>query len=378
MGKMLWGTSPEGERIYRYTIEGETGMQATLTNLGANLISLKLPVSGEQAATAPKTGETLFQYVSRKITSQAQSLVDVVLGYDKPADYLDNAPYFGCCVAPSANRIGGASFVLNGRTYRLEQNDGKNNLHSGSDGLYQRIWQMEDISENSVCFSFKKKDMDMGFPGNLKITVRYTLTPENELRIEYTGLSDADTVFNPTNHSYFNLAGHDSGSAMNQLVWVNARQFTVTDQNSVPDGTLADVAGTPMDFTTPKAMSPEIDSDYQQLTWAKGYDHNYVLDIPEGQLSLAASLEDPASGRKMEVYTDLPGMQLYAGNYIAPDTSGKGGCLYQPRSGICFETQYFPNAVNIPAFSQPIAKAGEEKRTTTVYRFSGIGNSLVQ
>lgn len=348
MEKNLWGTSPEGLEIYRYTIEGTGGMRAVFMNYGANLLSLELPCLEKDK---PATN------------------IDVVLGYEKLEDYFVNDPYFGCCVAPCCNRIGGAAFRLNGRTYTLDRNDGEHNLHSGNDPLCRRVWKVEEAAEHTICFSYEKKDMDMGFPGNMKITVRYTLSPDNELRIDYSALSDADAVFNPTNHSYFNLAGHDSGSAMGQLVWVNARRFTVTDRASIPNGTLAEVAGTPMDFSTPKPMGPEIDSDYPQLAWASGYDHNYVLDIPAGQLSLAASLEDPTSGRKMEVYTDLPGLQLYAGNYIAPGSAGKGGFLYQPRYGICFETQYFPNALNIPSFPQPIVRAGEEKRTTTVYKF---------
>jgi aldose 1-epimerase len=319
-------------------------MSARLMNYGANVLSLLVP---------DKKGVT----------------ADVVLGFEKLKDYFVNDPYFGCCVVPCGNRIGGAAFTLNGKTYTLDKNDGVNNLHSGFDPLCRRIWEVANVSDTSITFTYHKPDMDMGFPGNMDISVTYTITEDNCFRIDYKGLSDADTIFNPTNHSYFNLSGHDSGDILDHEVWINASKFTMTDEASIPNGTLLDVAGTPMDFTTAKPMRPEVDDSYQQLAWAKGYDHNFALDITEGELSLAASLYDPKSGRKMEVYTDLPGMQLYCGNYIASGAIGKGGVRYEPRYGVCFETQYFPNAINIPAFSQPVAKAGVEAKTSTVYKF---------
>ena len=342
--KKLWGTTRENEEVYTYEIAGAGGIRATFMNYGANLLSLTVPDKDGNAK-------------------------DIVLGYEKLESYFDSDLYFGCCVAPNGNRIGNARFTLNGKTYALDKNDGENNLHSGTHPLCMRIWDVADVKDNAITFTYDKKDMDMGFPGNMKITVTFTLTPDNELRIDYSGLSDQDTIFNPTNHSYFNLAGHDSGSVLDQLVWINASRFTETDAGSVPTGNLIDVKGTPLDFTKEKPMAPEVDDAYEQLALAKGYDHNFALDITEGELSLAASLYDPKSGRKMEVYTDLPGMQLYCGNYIHPNVVGKGGFLYQPRYGVCFETQYYPNAINIPSFSQPIAKAGVEKKTTTIYQF---------
>ncbi len=348
MEKYVWGQTPNGEDLIVYELTGEHGMKASVMNYGANLLSLFVP---------DKNGDTK----------------DVVLGYEHFEDYFTNDAFFGCSVVPCGNRIGDARFTLNGKTYELDKNDGINNLHSGFNPLCRRIWDVDSVSENSITFSYQKKDMDMGFPGNATYTVTYTLTPEMELRIDYTGLSDADTIFNPTNHSYFNLAGHDAGdSAMDQLVWINASRFTQTDPASIPDGVLLDVAGTPMDFTTPKPMAPEIDDAYSFLAWASGYDHNFVLDKPLGETGIAASFYDPASGRKMEVYTDLPGMQLYAGNYINNGLIGKGGCTYGKRHGVAFETQYFPNAINIPSFPQPIQKAGELTKTTTTYKFTTV------
>lgn len=347
MEKKFWGKTKDNEDVFTYEISGSGGMRAKFMNYGANLLSLWVP---------DKNGRT----------------ADVVLGFESLEDYFVNAPYFGACVAPCGNRIGNARFTLNGKSYELDKNDGVNNLHSGFHPLLKRIWNVDAVSDHSITFTYRKKDMDMGFPGNMDISVTFTLTAENGLKIDYCGLSDQDTIFNPTNHSYFNLSGHNSGSVLNHRVWINAGHFTMTDAASIPNGTLLEVAGTPMDFTKEKAMAPEVDDAYEQLALAKGYDHNFALDIPEGTLSLAASLYDPASGRKMEVYTDLPGMQLYCGNYIHSGEIGKGGFRYEPRYGVCFETQYFPNAINIPSFSQPIAKAGEEKKTTTVYKFINI------
>lgn len=344
MEKFVWGQSPKGEEITVYTLKNNNGLLARVMDFGANVLELHVP-------------------------DAAGNLADVVLGYEHLEDYFDNGTYFGCCVAPCGNRIGGASFSMNGQTYTLDQNDGPNNLHSGFDSLCKRMWKVTEASDNAISFTYHKVDLDMGFPGNMDITVTYTLTDENELRIDYRGLSDADTIFNPTNHSYFNLAGQGRGDILDQEVWINSHQFTMTDNASIPNGTLLTVAGTPMDFTTPKTMRPEVDDAYEQLAWAGGYDHNFVLDKTDGSLDLAASLYDPVSGRKMEVYTDLPGMQLYCGNYISSGLIGKGGCRYEPRYGVCFETQYYPNAINIPSFPQPIAKAGVEQTSTTIYKF---------
>lgn len=346
--KTLWGKTKEGEAVYTYTITNQKGMSAKLMNFGANVLSLYVP-------------------------DAAGNTKDVVLGFEHLEDYFVNAPYFGCCVAPSGNRIGDARFTLNGKTYEVDKNDGVNNLHSGFDPLCKRLWETTEVTDSSITFTYHKKDMDMGFPGNMDITVTYTLTDENEFRIDYCALSDQDTIFNPTNHSYFNLSGHDSGSVLNHRVWIDAARFTMTDEASIPNGTLLDVAGTPLDFTTEKDMAAQVDDAYEQLAWAKGYDHNFALDhATPGTLSLAASLYDPASGRKMEVYTDLPGIQLYCGNYIQSGEVGKGNFRYEPRYGVCLETQYFPNAINIPSFTQPIAKAGQKAQTSTVYRFYNV------
>lgn len=346
MNQNLWGQTEAGEKIYTYTLTAGA-FTAKVMNYGANLLELFVPDKNGIAA-------------------------DVVLGYENLSDYFTNDPFFGCAVVPCGNRIGGAKYTLGDTTYTLDKNDGENNLHSGFHPLCRRIWEVDEIREDHITFSYKKRDMDMGFPGNVTYTVSYTLTTDGELQIDYSALSDADTIFNPTNHSYFNLAGHDAGCAMDEIIWINASRFTETDPASIPNGTLVDVVGTPMDFTTPKAPAHDTNAHYDPLLWAGGYDHNFVLDKPLGQMGLAASYYDPKSGRKMEVLTDLPGMQLYCGNYIADGLVGKGGHPYSARCGIAFETQYYPNAINIPSFPQPVEKAGELTKTRTVYRFSVV------
>ena len=342
---MIWGKTKDGADVTVYALTNANGMRARVMDYGANLLSLDVPDANGKTA-------------------------DVVLGFDALNDYFTNDAFFGCCVVPSCNRIGGAKFTLNGKTYLLEKNDGENNLHGGSDQICRRIWSVNEVSDNAIRLSYQKKDGEMGFPGNMTLSVAYTLTDENELRIDYTGLSDADTIFNPTNHSYFHLSGQGSGDVLDHVLWLNASRFTMTDPASIPNGTLTDVAGTPMDFTTPKPLGRDIGQNYDPLLWAGGYDHNFVIDKAEGELGLAATVYDPASGRFLEVFTDRPGIQVYCGNYISADSVGKGGRMYRPRYGLALETQFYPNAINIPSFPQPVIKAGVTARSTTVYKFS--------
>lgn len=264
-------------------------------------------------------------------------------------------------------------FTLNNVRYELDKNDGNNNLHGGYNGYHKRLWNA-DTYENEkgqvIEFTYESKDGDQGFPGNLKISVKYILTDENSIIIEYNAVPDKDTVINLTNHSYFNLAGQKSGSILDQTAWIDADEFTFADEESIPNGEIRKTAGTPMDFTTPKKVGQDIDSDYDQLNWAGGFDHNWVLKTKEGQVSLAASLYDEKSGRYMEVFTDLPGIQFYTGNFLDGSLTGKEGAVYGKRSGLCFETQYFPNAINVPSFAQPVTKAGQTYHTVTEYKFS--------
>ncbi len=343
MEKEKIGVTKNGEDMIAYTLINKNGMQAKIMNFGCNLLELWVP---------DKEG----------------ILTDVVLGYDNIEDYFENSPGFGCCICPNGNRIGDSKFTLNGVEYKLDANDGKNNLHSGFHPMHKRIWNVESVDDSHITFTCHKADGECGFPGEMHITITYTLGDDNSLKLEYSGVSDVDTIFNPTNHSYFNLNGHDSGSVMDHIVWIDADKYTHTDSESIPHGECREVKGTPMDFTTPKALKQDTDADYDQLNWAGGFDHNYCLNNPS-LTKPCCTLEDPASGRKMEVYTDLPGVQLYAGNYLDDSHIGKGDCPYGKRFGVCFESQYFPNAVNVPEFEQPIAKAGQKAHSTTIYKF---------
>ena len=259
-------------------------------------------------------------------------------------------------------------------TYQLEKNDnGKNNLHSGPNFYRTRVWDVAEIDAEkySITFSIKSPHLDQGFPGNFTAFVSYTLTEKNELVLDYKGTADKDTIVNMTNHSYFNLAGHDAGaeSVMNHLVQIHAEEYTPTDKLLIPTGEIAPVAGTPMDFTTPKKIGQDVDADFEQLIMAGGYDHNYALTRKKGEMREAAVVCCEESGIQMKVYTDLPGMQFYIGNFIEQE-NGKAGCVYGKRSGFCMETQYYPNACNEEKFESSLLKAGEEYHTTTVYAFS--------
>lgn len=332
MEKKPFGILPGGEQAFLYTIS-DGKLTAQISDFGATLVRL---------------------YV------QAE---DVVLGFDDANGYLNSTTYFGATVGRNANRIGGACFTLNGKTVQLPQNEKTNNLHSGPDSYAYRLWQVERHTENAITFSLHSPHGDQGFPGNADVQVTYTLE-ENALSITYEAVSDADTVFNLTNHSYFNLAGHHRPElAMGQTLQLNASYFTPSDAESIPTGEKRSVAATPMDFRSPKPIGRDLDQDYDALHLQGGYDHNFCLDG-----SLAAILCDPVSGRKMEVTTDCPGIQFYSGNFLQGEI-GKDGISYCYRGGVALETQYYPNAVNNPQWPQPIVKAGEIYRSQTKYTF---------
>ena len=253
---------------------------------------------------------------------------------------------------------------------QLTATEGPNNLHSGPDGYDYRLWNVEEADDSAVTFVLMSQDGDQGFPGNFEVSVTYTLTDENAVEIHYEGSCDQDTVVNMTNHSYFNLAGHDAGSIENQTLVLKAEQFSpVIDSASIPTGEHAPVQGTPMDFTSEKAIGAEIEADFEQLKLTGGYDHNFILDkAVEGSIELMAVASCKESGITMEAFTDLPCVQFYAGNFIAPVT-GKNGVFYDKRNGFCLESQYVPNAINQEGEEKPILEAGDTYDTTTVYKF---------
>ena len=342
MATRSFGTTKEGAAITLYTITNKNGMSVSAIDYGANIVSLMVP---------DKNGV----------------VEDIVLGFDDVAGYEVNGCFFGAFIGRHGNRIGQAKFELNGKTYELEKNDGANNLHGGTPGYHQVMYQAS-TTDNSVTFTRVSPDMEQGYPGNLEISLTYTLTDENELKLDYVTRSDQDTLCNLTNHSYFNLKGHKGGEVTDHVVTIKANGFTGTSDDLIPDGSVVDVTGTPMDFRKPRRVADDIDSDYGPIVLAGGYDHNFVLDKPEGSFEKVAEVTDETSGRTMEVYTDLPGMQLYSGNFIVEE-HGKEGHIYTKRTGICFETQYFPNSINVPQFTPCVLKAGDTFRSTTMYKF---------
>lgn len=338
-----FGKSPEGEDIILYTMTNAKGMTASVMNLGAVLVALKVPDREGRAE-------------------------DVVLGFDSGEKYYANPSFLGTVIGPSANRIGGAAFTLDGVRYQLAVNDNENNLHSDYEkGYHVRIWDAEML-EDGVVFSLEDADGNMGFPGSKKLQVAYTLDEENGLTLRYHGSSDKRTILNPTNHSYFNLEGHGAGSIEGHTLVINADSYTPVAAGAIPTGEIAPVKGTPMDFTKEKRVGEEINADMEQLKLTGGYDHNWVIAGADGSLRHIATVRAPHSGRVMKVYTTLPGVQFYAGNFIAEQT-GKDGVVYNKRHGLCLETQYYPDSIHHDNFPSYVFGAGEDYESVTVYRF---------
>ena len=341
--KKEFGATKNGEKASCYVLKNSKGMEAVVSDFGASLLKLYVP---------DKDGKTQ----------------DVVLGYETLEDYENGGDSLGATVGRVANRIGMAEFELNGKKYELTKNDnGKNTLHGGIDFYNKRIWDVKEEDDTHVVFALVSPDGDQGFPGEVKIEVSYTITEENELKIHYHAIPDQDTLLNMTNHSYFNMDGHASGDVLDQEVWIDADAFTRADAESIPTGEITPVEGTPMDFRTKKAIGKEIETDYEALNFGKGYDHNWVLNN-KGEFAKVAEMSSEESGITMEVYTDLPGMQLYTGNFIV-DAKGKGGAHYHKRQAACFETQFFPDAIHKENFAGPVCKKGETYETTTMYKF---------
>ena len=338
----------ENNNVKLFTVTNSNGLIAKLTNFGAILVSMFVP---------DKNGQ----------------LDDVVLGFDTLEKYFTNdICYFGSTVGRNSNRVKNASFILNETTYKLDKNErNKNNLHSGFNPYNKRIWNYElNESNNSVSFNLISPDGDQGFPGEFDITVTYILTDNNELKINYNGKSTEDTIANMTNHSYFNLAGHNNGTAMNQKLWINADKFVEVDDELIPTGNLLNVENTPMDFRASKTIGNDIDADFQQLKFTGGYDHSYVINKTETGIEKIAILSDEKSGRTMEVFTDAIGVQFYAGNFIENNkVIGKDNCMYKNRNGICLETGFLPDSMNQQNFISPVLKANEIYNTTTIYKF---------
>ena len=335
--KEFFGVLPNGCNAHLYTISCGS-LTACVTDLGATLVRLYVPDSQGNRD-------------------------DIVLGYDDPQGYLNGDAYLGATVGRNANRVHNACFVLGNKTYTMPTNEYPNNLHSGPDGYDRRLWQVIDHSPTSITLSLVSPHGDQGMPGNATIRVTYTLD-SHSLHIAYDAVSDRDTVMNLTNHSYFNLAGHQHPEkAMEQTLSMPARFFNPDDAANIPTGELRPVDGTPMDFRLPKPLGQDIHADYEPLHLQFGYDHNFEVFC-----NPCATLIDPSSGRSMYVITDRPGLQVYTANFT--DTTGKDGIYYPKRSAVCLETQFYPDAVNHPEWPQPFLKAGEKYHSETIYRFS--------
>ena len=293
---------------------------------------------------------------------------DIVLGYDSLREYETQDGYLGATIGRFANRIAKGRFVLDGKTYRVVNNDGKNHLHGGNCGFSHRIWTIEAVNSHSVSLSLTSEDSEEGYPGNLNTWVTYTLD-DHALTISYKAISDANTICNLTNHSYFNLAGHDSGTVLEHEIMINATHYTPSAADNIPTGTIVPVADTPMDLRSPTRIGCHLADDFTQIKQAGGYDHNFVINGTPGVLRTAATAHNSVSGITMDVETTLPGVQLYTANFL-DRRIGKGGCKYGPRHAFCLETQFFPDSPNQAAFPPAFLKANEPYEHTTVFSFS--------
>ena len=344
----VFGTTPEGVEVRLYTLRNAHGMRATITNYGGIVTSLVVP---------DRTGRP----------------GDIVLGFDSLEGYLRGSPYFGAIVGRYANRIAGARFTLDGKAYRLAANDGANALHGGVKGFDKVVWEatpFPDSAPSGLRLHYVSADGEEGYPGRLDVTVTYEVTDANELRITYHATTDKATVVNLSHHGYFNLAGQASRSILGHELLIATDRYTPVDVSLIPTGEFARVAGSAFDFQAATPIGARIDADDRQLRYGKGYDHNFVILGMPGTLRLAARLRDPESGRTMEVLTTEPGIQFYSGNFLDGTLTGKGGVQYLHRSGLCLETQHFPDSPHHASFPTSVLRPGETFRSETVYRFS--------
>lgn len=342
-----FGSTKDGQKVELYTLRNAKGMEAKITNYGGIIVSL----------TAP---------------DKAGHYADVVLGFDKLSDYEERNPFFGCITGRYANRIAKGRFTLNGQEYKLFVNNGPNSLHGGKVGFDKKIWDASRISTSDgvgLELKFTSPDGDEGYPGNLKCKVTYVLTNNNALEITYSATTDKPTVVNLTNHSYFNLAGEGSGTITGHELTINADYYTPTDKDLIPNGEIASVRGTPLDFTTPHKIGSRIDQDFPALKQALGYDQNFILSGGSG-LKNAVRVKDPKSGRVMEVLTTEPAVQFYSANHMSKLAGGKNGHTYNFRHAYCFETQHYPDSPNHPSFPTTVLNPGDTYQHKCIYRFS--------
>jgi aldose 1-epimerase len=349
--KTVFGVMPDGSEIDIYTLRNGRQMEVTILSYGGIIHSIVVP---------DKNGK----------------LADVALGFDKLEDYLKPNPFFGATIGRFGNRIAKGQFTLEGKLYQVPVNDGPNALHGGPQGFDKKLWQAKPINDSGwigVELHYLSPDGEMGFPGNLGVTVRYTLNQENELRIEYSAETDQETILNLTNHTYFNLDGAGHGTVLDSVALINAAQFTPVNQVLIPTGELLEVKGTPLDFTTPTPIGARILADYQQLKYAEskegGYDFNWILSQPGDLAALATRVTDPVSGRTVEMYTTEPAVQFYSGNFLNGTIKGKQGLIYPHWGGFTLESQHYPDSPNHPHFPRTELSPGETYSQTTIFKF---------
>lgn len=326
------------------TIVNASGASVTLSTLGAGIVSVNVP-------------------------DREGRIADVVLGYADPADYMADGPCAGKIPGRYANRIAKGRFTVGGREYQLAINNGPNALHGGPTGFQNRLWTVEKAEGDTVVFSYTSADGEEGYPGQLKATATYRWNDANELSLDLRAITDAETVVNLTNHAYFNLGGHDSGSVLAHELWLGASRYLPTDDTLIPLGELAPVGGTPMDFTAAKPLGRDIKADFPALNYGKGYDNCFVIDGADGTLRDVARLTDPVSGRTLTVATTQPGVQVYTGNWLAGSPANKAGRSYHDYDGVAIECQNFPDAPNRPGFPTAVLRPGEEYHQTIIFRF---------
>lgn len=330
-----------------YTLKNSSGVEVGIITYGARIQSIRCPDAHGKVA-------------------------DIALGFDNLQGYESNNPYFGAIVGRYGNRIAKGTFELDGKTYHLPINDGPNSLHGGTRGFDKRIWTAKEISDSggpAVELTYISKDGEEGYPGTMATVVRYTLTANNELRLDYTLSTDKDTVANVTNHNYFNLSGEGSGDILKHRIQINADRFTPVDATLIPTGSSQPVQGTPFDFRQPHAIGERIGANDEQIKRGKGYDHNFVLNGQMGTLRQVVHVVDPASGRTLDVSTTEPGVQFYTGNFLDGTVKGKGGKAYNFRGAFCLETQHFPDSPNHPSFPTTKLTPGSPRKSTTLFRF---------
>jgi aldose 1-epimerase len=346
--KQLFGKLADGREVHSYTLTNESGAQVKIIEFGAVVVSLSVP-------------------------DRRGRFADVVLGYDSLGGYMNDKAYLGAIVGRYGNRIAKGKFTLDGKEYRLATNNGENHLHGGVKGFDKVLWKAEPVessSEPGLMLTYVSNDGEEGYPGTVTLRVTYTLTNDNGLTVDYEGATDKATILNPTQHSYFNLTGDPTKTVLDHELMIAAESFTPVDSGLIPTGELAKVEGTPFDFRNPTKIGSRINERDQQLLFGKGYDHNWVLMKFDKKVRSVATLYDSLSGRFMEVLTDQPGLQFYSGNFLDGTISGKGGVLYQHRTGLCLEAQGFPDSPNKPQFPSVVLRPGEVYRQKTMYKFS--------